>query len=108
MITIKSFTRLRTLSSICLLALSTTVNAGSYIYTPGQGMKVISQSSSGYVISDLAGGGNTIVQQMSGGDTMIMRPDGPTTFIHNGDSGALVTPIVPLGNGLDLPIEPAE
>jgi|GEM_PF-4341418 len=71
-------------------------------------MKVISQSSSGYVISDLAGGGNTIVQQMSGGDTMIMRPDGPTTFIHNGDPVARVTPIVPLGNGLDFPIEPAE
>jgi hypothetical protein len=65
---------------LLLLFLPFTVNATTYIFQPGEPMEVISPTSSGYIISNMGGGGNTVVQQM-GNITSIYGGEQPTTMI---------------------------
>ena len=65
---------------LLFLFLPLTVNATTYILQSGQPMQAISPTSSGYVVSDLGGNGNTMVQQM-GNMTVIYGGAQPTTMI---------------------------
>jgi hypothetical protein len=65
---------------LLFLFLPLTVNATTYVFQPGEPMEVISPTSSGYIISNMGGNGNTIVQQM-GNMTTIYGGEQPTTMI---------------------------
>jgi hypothetical protein len=65
---------------LLLLLLPVTANAATYVFQSGEPMQVISPTSSGYIISDMGGGGNTVVQQM-GNMTAIYGGERPTTMI---------------------------
>jgi hypothetical protein len=85
---------------LLLLFLPLTANAATYILRSGQPMQVISPTSSGYIVSDMGGNGNTVVQQM-GNMTTIYGGEQPTTMILEG---------TPNTGGIDLavPVEYTE
>lgn len=65
---------------LLLLFLPLTANATTYVIQSGRPMQAISPTSSGYIISDMGSGGNTVVQQM-GNMTTIYGSEQPTTMI---------------------------
>lgn len=90
---------------IIFMVLVMAARANTVIYTPGVGGKVLSDTPNGIMITDLAGGGNTTVETF-GSTTVIQSPFGPPTFIRSDSPYAPIEPVVPVQEGLDLPVEP--
>lgn len=65
---------------LLLLFLPLTTTAATYILQSGQPMQAISATSSGYIVSDMGGRGNTVVQQ-TGNMTFIYGGAQPSTMI---------------------------
>ncbi len=90
--------------AIVLILVLRTVQANTVIYTPGVGGKVLTDTPNGYMITDLAGGGNTTVEDF-GGMTVIQSPGSPPTFIRSDDYTApFVEPVVPIQQDLAVPV----
>lgn len=60
------------------------------------GAYTITESSSGYVISSMTGGGNTLVTRTSTG-YVIQSPDKPDVYIDNTGPGPELVPVLPGG-----------
>lgn len=92
---------------LLLLLLPVGAYATVYVYTPGQPMQVISKNATGYTVSDMGGGGNTIVQDL-GSMSLISRPGLPPAFIMDGGAAARemapqpLIPITPAPGGIDM------
>ena len=73
---------------IFLMLLSPTIAiATTLIFTPGQPMQAIIPTFNGYIMSDMGGKGNTVVQNV-GNMEFIHRSDAPSTVIVNDGEGA--------------------
>ena len=73
---------------IFLMLLSPTITiATTLIFTPGQPMQAIIPTTNGYIISEMGGRGNTVVQNV-GNMEFIHRSDAPSTVIVNDGEGA--------------------
>ena len=74
------------------------------IFTPGGQSEVIQETTSGYTINSMDGGGATVRDY--GGVEIISPYDGsPPTYIYNDDAGMGVIPTVPLTpEGLAIPL----
>jgi hypothetical protein len=100
---------------LLLLFLPLTANATTYVFQPGKPMQVITQTTEGYVVSDMGGGGNTVVQEI-GGMTVVYGGTQPPAFIMDGGERARgyapqpVIPLTPNTGGIDLavPVEYTE
>ena len=72
---------------IFLMLLSPTIAiATTLIFTPGEPMQAIIPTFNGYVIADMSGKGNTVVQNV-GNMEFIHRSDAPSTVIVNDGQG---------------------
>ena len=72
---------------IFLMLLSPTIAiATTLIFTPGQPMQAIIPTTNGYIMSDMGGRGNTVVQNV-GNMEFIHRSDAPSTVIVNDGQG---------------------
>ena len=72
---------------IFLMLLSPTISiAAALILTPGEPMQAIIPTFNGYVIADMSGKGNTVVQNV-GNMEFIHRSDAPSTVIVNDGQG---------------------
>lgn len=72
---------------IFLMLLSPTIAiATTLILTPGEPMQAIIPTFNGYVIADMSGKGNTVVQNV-GNMEFIHRSDAPSTVIVNDGQG---------------------
>lgn len=89
---------------VALMLLIMAARANTVIYTPGVGGKVLSETPNGYMVTDLSGGGNTLIEDFAG--TMVIQsPDGPPTFIRSDDYVTPVEPVVPIQQDLVVPVE---
>ena len=77
---------MRTILFLMLLA-PTISMAAALILTPGQPMQAIIPTFNGYIMSDMGGKGNTVVQNV-GNMEFIHRSDAPSTVIVNDGEGA--------------------
>jgi hypothetical protein len=87
-----------------LLALFLRTTQATVIYTPGVGGQVITDTPNGFMITDLAGGGNTTVETF-GSTTVIQQPGLPPTFIRDDAGAPLIEPVVPIQEHLAVPVE---
>ena len=70
-----------------LMLLAPTVSiAAALVLTPGEPMQAIIPTFNGYVIADMSGKGNTVVQNV-GNMEFIHRSDAPSTVIVNDGQG---------------------
>jgi hypothetical protein len=70
---------MKNLLMLALLTLPLVATATSLIFEPGQPMKAIEQTANGYIIMDMGGKGNTVVQNV-----------GNLEFIHSGNAPSTV------------------
>lgn len=76
---------------LALLTIPLVATATSLIFEPGQPMKAIEQTANGYVIMDMGGEGNTVVQNV-GNMEFIQSGNAPATVILNDPSVPAPTP----------------
>lgn len=78
--------------------------AAQVIFTPGGSSQIIQETTGGYSINSVDGGGATV--RNYGGVEIISPYDGsPPTYIYNDDAGMGVIPTVPLTpEGLAIPL----
>ena len=68
--------------------------AGATMVWGPDGAYTITESSNGYVISSMTGGGNTLVTRTSTG-YVIQSPDKPDMYIDNTGPGPELVPVLP-------------